>query len=164
MEKSADRGYEYGEMDYCSGKIVEIYSESSGLKYMSYSANDLEKILSNFVLDYKYYLGGEGKYSELYEVIKCGDARIRLVKELNCGKRNELEIEMCRILRVRRLEYLNINLYARYASEMRTDVLNGVEDGYMEKYGVLLNECEKYKKYVESVEKIKSVYKKKNIK
>ena len=158
FERKRELGYEYSDdtFDFSKAKLVEVYSLKSGLRYMTYSANDPENILHNYKKDYEYYMSGECKYLEVYEIMKDGDeVGIRVVKELNCIKKNGVELEMCRYLRMHRLEYININLYARYAAENREDIFSGLEDSFIEKYGEMYKGRDKYEKYLEGVERVK---------
>jgi hypothetical protein len=141
--------------NYCNGKIIEVISKKSGLKYLLCTTNKIELMIENLKKDYKDYMCGViEKYSEIYEIMKDVDVKIEIVELLPCSSKYEMEVGMTRILRDKRCEYININLYRRKKGEMCEDIISGVEDRYIERYKGVIR-CEKFLKYIDEIKKIK---------
>jgi hypothetical protein len=164
MSERLELGYRYDSrcridpdddvLDYSNGKIYEIYSDECDYKYLGGSVNSLECILNNWDCNLRRYDDGSyDKYFEVYEILRYGSAGIRLLKDFPCSKKSELDKEVSNILRANRLDYININLYAREIGMMRIDVASGLELCYIEKYKSFLR-CVKFEKYVEMVNRI----------
>ena len=150
-------------LDYSRGKIYEICGDDCDYKYLGGTVNSLEYILNNWYCNMRRYDEGDyDKYFEVYEILRCKNVSIRLLKDFPCSKKSELDREVSNILRENRLDYININLYAREIDMMRIDVASGLELRYIEKYKSLLR-CEKFVKYVEMVNRIMRSQKKNKI-
>ena len=141
-------------LDYSRGKIYEIYCDDCDYKYLGGTVNSVEYILNNLICNMRRYdVGDYDKYCEVYEILRYESVKIRVLKDFPCVKKSELDKEVSNILRENRLDYININLYARSIDMMRMDVCSGLELEYIKKYkGVL--KCDKFMKYVEMVNRI----------
>lgn len=141
--------------NYCNGKIIEVISKKSGLKYLMCTTNKIELMMENLKKDYEDYMCGVlEKYSEIYEIMKDVDVKIEIVELLPCSSKYEMEVGMTRILRVKRCEYININLYRRKKKELCEDIISGIEDRYIDRYKGIMG-CEKFVKYMDEIKIIK---------
>lgn len=149
MDVKEKLGYRYDReciQDYNCSKIYEIVSNKLGLKYLSSGTNGLDNIINNYKLDKEYYEKGEGMFNEVFLIIDSDDVNIRLISLECCNNKRELDILFTNFLRSHRIEYINIMLHQRCALDFKNDIINGIEDKYVEKYKGILK-CEKFEKY-----------------
>lgn len=73
------------------GKVYKITSKHNpNISYIGSTIQPLNVRLSKHKHDYKRYSKGKHNYVTSYEVIKLGDCKIDLIKEVTFDKRSEL--------------------------------------------------------------------------
>ena len=74
-----------------NSKIYKLYSESSGLTYIGSTCEKyLSRRLAGHVRNYKNYLIVKNNYITSFEILKCDDYKIELLKKVNVSDKDEL--------------------------------------------------------------------------
>lgn len=154
MEEKKKLGYRYDErtiQNYGFSKIYEVVSKKLGMKYLGSTTNSLENILHNYVLDKNKYDEDGENFNEVYLLLDSDDVEIKLVSLEFCSCKRELDLKATKYLREHRIEYINILLHQRLASEFKSDIISGIEDKFVERYRDILR-CNKFEKYLKQLE------------
>lgn len=107
-------------VNYEYGKIYKITSEKSGLVYYgSTSEYYLCQRLSGHRSQYKNYLNGKGKYNSSFELLKCEDYKMELIKNFPCNNKTQLTTEEGKY--VINNQCININIPGRTGKEYKED-------------------------------------------
>ena len=87
-------------VNYKYGKIYKITSENSNLVYYgSTSEKYLSRRLSHHLAKYKSYLNGKGDYYTSFEVLKCEDYKMELIKNYPSANKTQLTTEESKYIR-----------------------------------------------------------------
>lgn len=87
-------------VNYENGKIYKITSEKSGLTYYgSTSEYYLSQRLGKHIGQYKQYLNDKKKYVTSFELLKCEDYKIELIKNFPCANKTQLTTEEGKYIR-----------------------------------------------------------------
>ena len=105
------------ERDYSYGKIYKIISEDTTDIYIGSTVQTLSMRMVGHRKIYNNWVKHNNKYCSSYEILKYGNAKIKLIKKYPCESKKELEREegRCQL----EFECVNRNIAGRTAKEYR---------------------------------------------
>ena len=114
-------------VNYSYGKIYKITSESTGLVYYgSTTRRYLSQRLNKHLYDYKQYLKGNYDYVTSFELLKCEDYKIELIKDFPCANKPQLTTEEGKYIREN--ECVNKLVPGRTKKEWRKDNIEKIKE------------------------------------
>ena len=107
-------------VNYSYGKIYMITSEKTGLVYYGSTAEKyLSQRLGKHLSQYKQYLNGKYHYNSSFELLKCEDYKMELIKDFPCNNKTQLTTEEGKYIREN--ECVNIHIAGRTPKEWYED-------------------------------------------
>ena len=137
-------------VNYSYGKIYKITSESTGLVYYgSTTRRYLSQRLNKHLYDYKQYLKGNYDYVTSFELLKCEDYKIELIKDFPCANKPQLTTEEGKYIREN--ECVNKLVPGRTKKEWRKDNIEKIKEKKKNTEKIILK---KLKKKIKNIMKI----------
>jgi predicted GIY-YIG superfamily endonuclease len=140
---------------FSNGKIYKIVSNTTNKFYIGSTTKDLKERLRCHQSQYKSFLKGAGaKYLTSFEIVKDDDHYIKLLKEVNCESRAELNKEEGEFIKMFKDQIVNKNIAGpkteeeimayvyNYRIEHRDKMLASLKKSYYKKIKCDSCDCE----------------------
>jgi hypothetical protein len=152
---------------YNNSKIYKIWSPQTDLIYIGSTTQILCKRLADHKSNYKSYKEGKFHYVSSFKILEYGDAKIELIKEVNCQNREQLNSIEGDLQREYRNVCINIRIEGRtqqeYYEEHKEDI-NDRHKKYYEEHKEDLKESHKkyYEEHKEDLKEKVKIYRNNN--